>query len=96
MDMYRSCIFSFIFTHYDICTQHTCIILIVVFPIVYTSLYISTHVWEKKIYSTLTFITPVSCMFVSLFTTTQKVNDPCAQHIYIQDQCTTFDIDKDK
>jgi len=35
-------------------------------------------------------------MFVSLFTTTQKVNDPCAQHIYIQDQCTTFDIDKDK
>ena len=34
--------------------------------------------------------------FVSLFSTTQKVNDPCGQHIYIQEQCSTFDIDKDK
>ena len=34
--------------------------------------------------------------FVSLFSTTQKVNDPCGQHIYIKEQCSTFDIDKDK
>jgi len=34
--------------------------------------------------------------FVSLFSTTQKVNDACGQHIYIQEQCSTFDIDKDK
>ena len=33
---------------------------------------------------------------VSLFSRTQKVNDPCGQHIYIQEQCSTFDIDKDK
>ena len=26
---------------------------------------------------------------------TQKVNDPCGQHIYIQEQCSTFDIDVD-
>ena len=31
-----------------------------------------------------------------LFSRTQKVNDPCGQHIYIQEQCSTFDIDKDK
>ena len=30
------------------------------------------------------------------FSRTQKVNDPCGQHIYIQVQCSTFDIDKDK
>ena len=35
-------------------------------------------------------------VFVSLFSRTQKVNDPCGQHIYIQEQCSTFDIDKDK
>jgi len=35
-------------------------------------------------------------VLVSLFSTTQKVNDPCGQHIYIQEQCSTFDIDKDK
>jgi len=34
--------------------------------------------------------------FVSLFSTTQKVSDPCWQHICIQEQCSTFDIDKDK
>jgi len=33
---------------------------------------------------------------VSLFSSTQKVNHPCGQHIYIQEQCSTFDIDKDK
>ena len=32
----------------------------------------------------------------SLFSTTQKFNDPCGQHIYIREQCLTFDIDKDK
>ena len=31
-----------------------------------------------------------------LFSRTQKVDDPCGQHIYIQEQCSTFDIDKDK
>jgi len=36
------------------------------------------------------------CKFVRLFSRTQKVNDPCGQHIYIQEQCSTFDIDKDK
>ena len=30
----------------------------------------------------------------SLFSTTHKVNDPCGQHIYIQEQCSTFDKDK--
>jgi len=33
-------------------------------------------------------------MITSLFSTTQKVNDPRGQHIYIQEQLTTFDIDK--
>ena len=33
---------------------------------------------------------------VFLFSATQKVNEPCGQHIYIQEQCSTFDIDKDK
>ena len=32
----------------------------------------------------------------SLFSTTQKIKDPWGQHIYIQEQCTTFDIDKNK
>ena len=31
-----------------------------------------------------------------LFSKTQKVNDPYGQHIYIQERCTTFDIDKIK
>ena len=30
------------------------------------------------------------------FSRTQKVNDPCGQHIYKQEQCSTFGIDKDK
>ena len=34
--------------------------------------------------------------YIVLFSRTQKVNDPCGQHIYIQEQCSTFDIDKDK
>jgi len=29
-----------------------------------------------------------------LFSTTQKVIDPWGQHIFIQEQCTQFDIDK--
>jgi len=33
--------------------------------------------------------------FESLFSKTQKVSDPCGQPIYIQEQCSTFDIDKD-
>jgi len=37
---------------------------------------------------------PYICKF--LFSRTQKVNDPCGQHIYIQEQCSTVDIDKDK
>ena len=40
--------------------------------------------------------TPMWYKFVSLFSTTQKVNDPCGQHIYIQEHCSTFDTDKDK
>jgi len=32
----------------------------------------------------------------SLFSTTQKFTDPRGQHIYIREQCSTFDIDKDK
>ena len=35
-------------------------------------------------------------VFCGFFSRTQKVNDPCGQHIYIQLQCSTFDIDKDK
>jgi len=35
-------------------------------------------------------------LFLSLFSTTQKVKDPCGQHIYIQEQYTTSDIDKNK
>jgi len=38
---------------------------------------------DKKI------ITVYCCKFVSLFSRTQKVNDPCGQ----QEQCSTFDID---
>ena len=30
------------------------------------------------------------CKFVSLFSTTQKVNDPCGQHIYTQEQHLTL------
>ena len=37
-----------------------------------------------------------SLVYFFLFSRTQKVNDPCGQHIYIQEQCSTFDIDKDK
>jgi len=35
-------------------------------------------------------------LYVSLFSGNQKVNDSCGQPIYIQEQCSTFDIDKGK
>ena len=44
---------------------------------------------DKKI------ITVYCCKFVSLFSRTQKVNDPCGQHIQEFIQCSTFDIDND-
>ena len=51
---------------------------------------------EKKTSLVLSLYWMLGASLVSLFSRTQKVNDPCGQHIYIQEQCSTFDIDKDK